>query len=68
MPDLKVTEGSAGLRVSNLRKSYRKRTVIRDLSMTLARGEVVALLGPNGCGKSTCFTQLQASSRPKVAK
>ncbi|MGB1264125.1 MAG: LPS export ABC transporter ATP-binding protein [Nereida ignava] len=65
MPDLKVTEGSAGLRVSNLRKSYRKRTVIRDLSMTLARGEVVALLGPNGCGKSTCFYSIAGLVTPE---
>lgn len=65
MPDLKVTEGSAGLRVSSLRKSYRKRTVIRDLSMTLARGEVVALLGPNGCGKSTCFYSIAGLVTPE---
>ncbi|MDO5647013.1 LPS export ABC transporter ATP-binding protein [Paracoccus sp. (in: a-proteobacteria)] len=44
-----------GLRVRNLRKSYRNRLVIRDVSMDLSRGEVVALLGPNGSGKTTCF-------------
>lgn len=44
-----------GLRVSNLRKSYRKRNVIRDVSLELGQGEVVALLGPNGSGKTTCF-------------
>jgi lipopolysaccharide export system ATP-binding protein len=54
-PELTVAEGGAGLRVSNLRKSYRKRPVIRDVSMALDRGEVVALLGPNGSGKTTCF-------------
>ncbi len=54
-PDLTVTEGNAGLVVRSLRKSYRKRPVIRDVSMRLARGEVVALLGPNGSGKTTCF-------------
>ena len=41
--------------VRKLRKSYRKRPVIRDVSMDLAQGEVVALLGPNGSGKTTCF-------------
>jgi lipopolysaccharide export system ATP-binding protein len=55
MPDLTVTEGDAGLIVRNLRKSYKKRLVIRDFSMQLNRGEVVALLGPNGSGKTTCF-------------
>ena len=44
-----------GLRIRNLRKSYRNRPVIRDVSVDLARGEVVALLGPNGSGKTTCF-------------
>ena len=55
MPELTVTQGSAGLHVRNLRKSYKKRVVIRDVSLDVARGEVVALLGPNGCGKTTCF-------------
>lgn len=54
-PKLTVEEGSAGLRISHLRKSYRKKVVIRDVSITLNRGEVVALLGPNGSGKTTTF-------------
>ena len=54
-PDLTVTTSALGLRVEHLRKSYRKRTVIRDVSLELNRGEVVALLGPNGSGKTTCF-------------
>ncbi len=54
-PELTLSEGSVGLRVRHLRKSYRKRPVIRDVSLDLDRGEVVALLGPNGSGKTTCF-------------
>lgn len=54
-PDLSVTHGSSGLQVQSLRKAYRKRVVIRDFSMELNRGEVVALLGPNGSGKTTTF-------------
>jgi lipopolysaccharide export system ATP-binding protein len=54
-PDFHVEQGSAGLTVENLRKSYRNRTVIRDVSLRLNRGEVVALLGPNGSGKTTSF-------------
>lgn len=54
-PALDVTSGSGGLRVEHLRKSYRKKMVIRDFSMHLDRGEVVALLGPNGSGKTTTF-------------
>ncbi|WGH77137.1 LPS export ABC transporter ATP-binding protein [Jannaschia ovalis] len=54
-PGPSVIEGDGGLRIRNLRKSYKKRPVIRDVSMDLARGEVVALLGPNGSGKTTSF-------------
>ena len=52
---LSVTEGDQGLRVNSLRKSYKRRPVIRDVSLDLHRGEVVALLGPNGSGKTTSF-------------
>lgn len=45
----------SGLLVKGLRKSYRKRVVIRDVSISLQQGEVVALLGPNGSGKTTTF-------------
>jgi lipopolysaccharide export system ATP-binding protein len=54
-PTFTITEGTVGLKVVNLRKSYRRRPVIRDVSLELGRGEVVALLGPNGSGKTTCF-------------
>jgi lipopolysaccharide export system ATP-binding protein len=64
-PDLQVTDGNVGLRVVNLRKSYRKRLVIRDVSMTLGRGEVVALLGPNGSGKTTCFYSIAGLVMPE---
>ena len=54
--DQNSVQGSeTGLHVKNLRKSYRKRLVIRDVTMDLGRGEVVGLLGPNGSGKTTCF-------------
>ena len=46
---------SAGLVVRSLRKSYGKRSIIRDVSLHLGQGEVVGLLGPNGSGKTTCF-------------
>jgi lipopolysaccharide export system ATP-binding protein len=64
-PELNLTEGSSGLRVTHLRKSYKKRVVIRDFSMDLNRGEVLALLGPNGCGKSTTFYSIAGLVYPE---
>ena len=55
MPTLKILEANKGLQVTGLRKSYRKRIIIHDISLELKRGEVVALLGPNGSGKTTTF-------------
>ena len=63
--DLTVTDGSAGLQIRSLRKSYKKRPVIRDVSMELHRGEVVALLGPNGSGKTTCFYSIAGLVMPE---
>ncbi len=55
MSSFKVLENDTGLQVTGLRKSYRKRIIIHDISLELRRGEVVALLGPNGSGKTTTF-------------
>jgi len=43
------------LSTHNLKKSYKKRTVVQDVSIKVSSGEVVGLLGPNGAGKTTCF-------------
>ncbi len=61
-----VSDGTAGLRVTNLRKSYKKRPVIRDVSLDLGRGEAVALLGPNGSGKTTCFYSIAGLVTPEA--
>jgi len=45
----------AVLKASHLSKSYKKRPVIRDVSLTVESGAIVGLLGPNGAGKTTCF-------------
>jgi lipopolysaccharide export system ATP-binding protein len=45
----------AGLVVEGLRKSYKRRPVVRGVSLSVRRGEAVGLLGPNGAGKTTVF-------------
>lgn len=64
-PGLSVTEGQSGLIVRHLRKSYKKRVVIRDVSLEVHRGEVVALLGPNGSGKTTSFYAIAGLVNPE---
>jgi len=44
-----------GLFAENLVKRFKKRPVVRGVSLSLQRGKVVGLLGPNGAGKTTCF-------------
>lgn len=43
------------LHAKHLAKSYRKRPVVRDVSLSVEQGQIVGLLGPNGAGKTTCF-------------
>jgi lipopolysaccharide export system ATP-binding protein len=43
------------LRALSLKKRYKSRTVVQDVSLDVSSGEVVGLLGPNGAGKTTCF-------------
>lgn len=54
-PIPRLLEGFQGLAVSRIGKSFKKRPVVRGVSLTLKRGEVVGLLGPNGAGKTTIF-------------
>jgi lipopolysaccharide export system ATP-binding protein len=46
---------ASSLDIRQLRKAYKGRAVVRDVSMTITSGEVVGLLGPNGAGKTTSF-------------
>ena len=55
MSSFEVLESKIGLQVIGLRKNFKKKIVIHDVSLKLERGEVVALLGPNGSGKTTTF-------------
>ncbi|GMG86600.1 LPS export ABC transporter ATP-binding protein [Biformimicrobium ophioploci] len=43
------------LKALNLAKQYKKRKVVKDVSLQVSSGQIVGLLGPNGAGKTTCF-------------
>lgn len=54
-----------GLEVKNLKKSFKKRTVVNDVSLNVSKGEIVGLLGPNGAGKSTTFYMIVGLLKPE---
>ena len=67
-PALVAENANAGLRDVNLRKSYKNRVIIRDVTLDLARGEVVGLLGPNGSGKTTSFYAIAGLIIPEAGQ
>ena len=62
-PAIPANLGS-GLEVVSIAKSYDRRSVLHDISLTVARGEVFGLLGPNGAGKTTCFYSIMGLVKP----
>ncbi len=59
-----VTRG--GLLATGVGKTYRKRPVVRNVSVSVQRGEAVGLLGPNGAGKTTTFYMIVGLVRPET--
>ncbi|WP_430443293.1 LPS export ABC transporter ATP-binding protein [Sphingorhabdus contaminans] len=63
--DANISENAqSGLGVVSIAKSYDKRAVLTDVSLSVAKGEVVGLLGPNGAGKTTCFYSIMGLVKP----
>jgi len=67
-PDLGAIPSSQGLSIVSIAKTYDKRQVLRDVSLDVARGEVVGLLGPNGAGKTTCFYSVMGLVKPDAGR
>ncbi len=56
------------IRVENLEKSFGEHQVIRGISTTISRGDVVAVIGPSGCGKSTFLRSMNCLEEPSGGK
>ncbi|WP_231730257.1 LPS export ABC transporter ATP-binding protein [Novosphingobium sp. Fuku2-ISO-50] len=64
MAEAELIARQGGLEVISIAKSYDKRAVLADISLSVAKGEVLGLLGPNGAGKTTCFYSIMGLVRP----
>jgi len=67
-PSAHERTGSLTLAAEHLTKRYRKRAVVRDVSLHVEQGEVVGLLGPNGAGKTTTFNMIVGMIRPNEGR
>ncbi|HTP84016.1 MAG TPA: LPS export ABC transporter ATP-binding protein [Alphaproteobacteria bacterium] len=63
-PGPKLVADNRGLSADNLGKRFKKRPVVRGVSVSVQRGEAVGLLGPNGAGKTTCFYMITGLIAP----
>jgi lipopolysaccharide export system ATP-binding protein len=68
LPDATAPEDVRGLAIVSIAKTYDKRQVLQDVSLDVARGEVVGLLGPNGAGKTTCFYSVMGLVKPDAGR
>jgi lipopolysaccharide export system ATP-binding protein len=63
-PGLKAVPAVPGLAAHGVGKTYKKRPVVRNVSISVRRGEAVGLLGPNGAGKTTTFYMIVGLIKP----
>jgi len=64
--ELRVLSGGAGLAARGVGKTYKKRPVVRNVTIQLRRGEAIGLLGPNGAGKTTTFYMIVGLVKPET--
>ena len=53
------------LRIQNIKKSYKNKNVVQDISLEITSGEIIGLLGPNGAGKTTSFYMIVGLIQPE---
>ena len=58
------TEGEVLIEVKNLGKTFGDHEVLKDISLTVHKGEVISIIGPSGCGKSTFLRSINLLERP----
>src|ERR1700710_1356438 len=63
-----VPPPARALSIVSIAKAYDGRPVLQDVSLEVARGEVVGLLGPNGAGKTTCFYSVMGLVKPDAGR
>ena len=63
-----MQKGMQGLIAKNIGKSYKNRTVLRDISLNVKQGVAVGLLAPNGAGKTTCFYCITGLIQPNFGQ
>ena len=61
---MEIATAGSELRANGLDKAFKRRRVVRDVSVQVSQGEVVGLLGPNGAGKTTTFYLITGLIRP----
>ena len=64
LPAPRIIQGDGGLVATGVGKTYKKRPVVRNVTVRVHRGEAVGLLGPNGAGKTTTFYMITGLVRP----
>ena len=67
-PGALVEAGEGILSIQHIKKAYKTRRVVEDVSMVVRRGEAVGLLGPNGAGKTTTFYMITGLVRPDAGQ
>ena len=68
LPDAGRDGVERGLSIVSIAKAYDRRQVLSNVSLEVARGEVVGLLGPNGAGKTTCFYSVMGLVKPDAGR